>query len=76
MVLVCNLGASEVKVMVYHFQSCMAEYFTKREDIPAIEKVIVYVVSESGTIKPSKIVDTLKAMSLLPGGPIIVPSCF
>jgi len=40
MVLVCNLGASEVKVMVYHFQSRMAEYFTKREDIPAIEQVI------------------------------------
>ncbi len=38
--LVCNLGASEVKVMVYHFQSCMAEYFTKREDIPAVHYVV------------------------------------
>jgi hypothetical protein len=35
----------------------------------------VYVVSESGTIRPSKKVDTLKAMPLLPGGPIIIPSC-
>ena len=36
---------------------------------------LVYVVSESGTVKPSKIVDTLKAMPLLPGAPIIISSC-
>jgi acetyl/propionyl-CoA carboxylase alpha subunit len=36
----------------------------------------VYVVSESGTIEPLKTVDTLKAMPLVPGGPIIIPSCF
>jgi len=35
----------------------------------------LYVVSESGTVKPSKIVDTLAAMPLLPGAPIIVLSC-
>jgi hypothetical protein len=36
----------------------------------------LYVVSESGTIEPLKIVDTLKAMPLLPGGSIIVPPDF
>jgi hydroxylamine reductase (hybrid-cluster protein) len=35
-----------------------------------------YVVSESGTVKPSKKVDTLKAMPLLPGDSIIIPSRF
>ncbi len=38
--------------------------------------VNMYVVSESGTIRPSEIADTLKAMPLLPGGSIIVPSDF
>ncbi len=37
---------------------------------------IVYVVSEIGTIEPSKIIDTLTAMPLLPGGSIILPSSF
>jgi hypothetical protein len=36
--------------------------------------LLVYVVSKSRTIRPSKIVDTLKAMPLLPGGSIIIPS--
>jgi len=36
----------------------------------------MYVVSDNGTIGPSKIVDTLKVMPLLPGGSIIVPSDF
>jgi hypothetical protein len=35
----------------------------------------LYVVSESGTVKLSKITDTLKAMPLLSGSPIIIPSC-
>jgi len=35
----------------------------------------VYVVSESETIGPSEIVDTLKAMPLPPGGPIIILPC-
>ena len=39
------------------------------------DSLFVYVVSESGTIEPSKIVDTLTALPLVPGGPIIVPSC-
>jgi hypothetical protein len=34
----------------------------------------MYVVSESGTIEPLKKVDTLKAMLLVPGGLIIIPS--
>jgi hypothetical protein len=36
----------------------------------------VYVASESGTIGPLKIADTLRAMPLLPGGFIIMPSNF
>ena len=39
------------------------------------EQTGMYVVSESGTIEPLKKVDTLKAMPLVPGGPIIIPSC-
>ena len=35
----------------------------------------LYMVSESGTIEPSKKVDTLRTMPLVPGGPIIIPSC-
>ena len=38
--------------------------------------VKLYVVSEIGTIMPSKILDTLKAMPLVSGGFIIVLSCF
>ena len=37
--------------------------------------VAVYVVSESGTVKLSKITDTLKAMPLLSGSTIIIPFC-
>jgi hypothetical protein len=36
----------------------------------------VYVVSKSGTIRPLEIVDTLEAMPLPSGIPIIIPSCF
>ena len=36
----------------------------------------LYVVSESGTIEPSEIVDTLMARPLFPGGSIIIPSDF
>ena len=45
-------------------------------DLKPIEIVglLVYVVSESGTKWAFKLVDTLKATTLLPGGSIIVPS--
>ena len=36
----------------------------------------LYVVSENGTIRPSKIADALKAMPLLPSGSIIIPPDF
>ena len=36
----------------------------------------LYVVSEIGTIRPRKMIDTLMAMPLLPGGSIILPSSF
>jgi hypothetical protein len=48
--------------------------FLARVALP-VEYSPMYVVSESGTIEPSKIVDTLTALPLVPGGPIIVPSC-
>ena len=35
----------------------------------------LYVVSESGTVRPCKIMDTSEAFILLPNGPIVVPSC-
>jgi nitroreductase len=51
----------------------------KNKIVAALEQhgppIKVYVVSESGTIEPLKRVDTLKALPLLPGGPIIIPSC-
>jgi hypothetical protein len=45
---------------------------TQSGDVIRVDKV--YVVSESGTIEPLKKVDTLKAMLLVPGGLIIIPS--
>ena len=52
----------------------LREFINKAEELGQVNRVEVYVVSKSRTIRPSKIVDTLKAMPLLPGGSIIVPS--
>ena len=38
------------------------------------KRILVYVVSESGTTGAFEVTDTLEAIALLPGGPIIVPS--
>lgn len=35
-----NLGFGEMEVSIDHLQSCMAQYFLKRVDIPAIKQVI------------------------------------
>ena len=37
-------------------------------------QMYLYVVSESGTIEPLELTDTLKAMPLVPGAPIIILS--
>ena len=40
MVLGRNLRTGEVKVVVYHFECGMAEYFPERKDIAAIKQVV------------------------------------
>ena len=47
----------------------MEAYRRKRIDV-------VYVVSESGTVRPSELKDASKSIALLPGGSIITPSYF
>ena len=41
---------------------------------PSLIDPKVYVVSESGTVRPSELVDTLEAIALLPGGSIMFPT--
>jgi hypothetical protein len=75
------IGAT-IKDIQFLFSHCFSKITndTKRGSVLASFIIFVlilfavYVVSESGTIKPLKRLDTLKVMPLLPGGSIIVPS--
>ena len=36
----CNLSSGEMKIVVYHLQCGMTEYFFKRKYVPAVEQIV------------------------------------
>jgi hypothetical protein len=67
-----NVGWRGIRNTWGHVAKDDAEGLISRE---LENKIRLYVVSESGTIESLKKVDILKAMPLLSGGSIIIPSC-